>query len=83
MIRLILIFIFFLFFLWLILNLFTTKKDEKAKFSLKSNYIKILLIIIITLVLIRYLPKILTFFPKIQVLLSTLFNILKNFLPLL
>ncbi|MAH89005.1 MAG: hypothetical protein CMJ06_03035 [Pelagibacterales bacterium] len=83
MIRLILICIFFLFFLWLILNLITSKKDEKAKFSLKPNYLKILLIIIITLVIIRYLPKILTFFPKIQVLFSPLFNIIKNFIPFL
>ena len=83
MIRLILIFIFILFFLWLILNLITTKKDEKARFSFKPNYIKILLVFIITLVIIKYLPKILTFLPKIQILLSPLFNILKNFLPFL
>ena len=81
MIRLILIFIFFLFFIWLILNLITTKKDDKAKFSLKPNYIKILLVIIVILVTIRYLPRVLTFFPKAQLLLSPLFNILKNFLP--
>ena len=83
MIRLILIFIFFLFFLLLILNLIASKKDDKFRFSLKPNYIKILIIIIIALVLIRYLPKILAYFPNIQVLLSPLFNIIKNFLPFL
>ena len=78
MILFLLIFIFFLFLLLLILNLITSKKNEKFKFSLRPNYIKILIIIIIALVFIRYLPKILTFFPNIQVLLSPLFNILKT-----
>ena len=81
MIRLLLIIIFILFFLWLALNLFTSKKNENIKFRLNPKFIIILIIFIVLLLSIRFLPKLMAFFPNLQGLISPLIGILRGFLP--
>ena len=80
MIRLLLIIIFILFFLWLALNLFTSKKNENIKFRLNPKFIIILIIFVVLLLSIRFLPKLMAFFPNLQVLISPLIGILRGFL---
>ena len=81
MIRLLLIIIFILFFLWLALNLFTSKKNETIKFRLNPKFIIILIIFVVLLLSIRFLPKLMAFFPNLQSLISPLIGILRGFLP--
>ncbi len=81
MIRLLLIIIFILFFLWLALNLFTSKKNEIIKFRLNPKFIIILMIFVVLLLSIRFLPKLMAFFPNLQGLISPLIGILRGFLP--
>ena len=81
MIRLLLIIIFILFFLWLALNLFTSKKNETIKFRLNPKFIIILIIFVVLLLSIRFLPKLMAFFPNLQGLMSPLIGILRGFLP--
>ena len=78
MIRLLLIIIFILFFLWLALNLFSSKKNENIKFRLNP---KLIIILVGFLLSIRFLPKLMTFFPNLQGLISPLIGILRGFLP--
>ena len=81
MIRLLLIIIFILFFLWLALNLFTSKKNEIIKFRLNPKFIIILIIFVVLLLSIRFLPKLMAFFPNLQGFISPLIGILRGFLP--
>ena len=81
MIRLLLIIIFILFFLWLALNLFTSKKNEIIKFRLNPKFIIILIIFVVLLLSIRFLPKLMAFFPNLQGLISPLIGLLRGFLP--
>ena len=81
MIRLLLIIIFILFFLWLALNLFTSKKNETIKFRLNPKFIIILIIFVVLLLSIRFLPKLMAFFPNLQGLISPLIGIIRGFLP--
>ena len=81
MIRLLLIIIFFLFFLWLMLNLFASKKNDTIKFGLNPKLIIILFILLVFFLSLKYLPKLLVFFPNLQGLLSPLLGILRSFLP--
>ena len=81
MIRLLLIIICILFFLWLALNLFTSKKNETIKFRLNPKFIIILIIFVVLLLSIRFLPKLMAFFPNLQGLISPLIGILRGFLP--
>ena len=81
MIRLLLIIIFILFFLWLALSLFSSKKNEIIKFRLNSKLIIILIIFVVLLLSIRFLPKLMAFFPNLQGLISPLIGILRGFLP--
>jgi hypothetical protein len=81
MIRLLLIIIFILFFLWLALNLFTSKKNETIKFRLNPKFIIILIIFVVLLLSIRFLPKLMAFFPNLQGLIAPLIGILRGFLP--
>ncbi len=79
MIRLLLIIIFILFFLWLALNLFSSKKNEIIKFRLNPKFIIILIIFVVLLLSIRFLPKLMAFFPNLQGLISPLIGILRGF----
>ena len=81
MIRLLLIIIFILFFLWLVLNLFSSKKNETIKFRLNPKLLVILIILVAFLLSIKFLPKLMTFFPNLQGLISPLIGILRGFLP--
>ena len=81
MIRLLLIIIFILFFLWLALNLFSTKKNENVSFRLNPKFIIILIIFVAFLLSIKFLPKLMAFFPNLQGLISPLIGILRGFLP--
>ena len=81
MIRLLLIIIFILFFLWLALNLFSSKKNEILKFRLNPRFIIILIIFVVLLLSIRFLPKLMAFFPNLQGLITPLIGILRGFLP--
>ena len=81
MIRLLLIIIFILFFLWLALNLFSSKKNEVIKFKLNPKLIIILIIFVVLLLSIRFLPKLMAFFPNLQGFISPLIGILRGFLP--
>ena len=81
MIRLLLIIIFILFFLWLALNLFSSKKNETIKFRLNSKFIILLIILVVFLLSIRFLPKLIAFFPNLQGIISPLIGILRGFLP--
>ena len=81
MIRLLLIIIFILFFLWLALNLFSSKKNEILKFRLNPRFIIILIIFVVLLFSIRFLPKLMAFFPNLQGIISPLIGILRGFLP--
>ena len=81
MIRLLLIIIFILFFLWLVLNLYTSKKNEIIKFRLNPKFIIILIIFVVLLLSIRFLPKLMAFFPNLQGLIAPLIGILRGFLP--
>ena len=81
MIRLLLIIIFILFFLWLALSLFSSKKDETIKFRLNPKLIILLIILVAFLLSIRFLPKLIAFFPNLQGIISPLIGILRGFLP--
>ncbi len=81
MIRLLLIIIFFLFFLWLMLNLFSSKKNDTIKFSLNPKFIIILIVLIGFFLSLKYLPKLLALFPSFQGFISPLLGILRSFLP--
>ncbi len=81
MIRLLLIIIFILFFLWLALNLFSSKKNETIKFRLNTKFIIILILLVVFLLSLRFLPKLMAFFPNLQSLISPLIGILRGFLP--
>ena len=81
MIRLLLIITFILFFLWLALNLFTSKKNETIKFRLNPKFIIILIIFVVLLLSLRFLPKLMAFFPNLQGLIAPLIGILRGFLP--
>ena len=81
MIRLLLIIIFILFFLWLVLNLFSSKKNETVKFSLNPKFVIILIILVALLLSVRFLPKLMAFIPNLQGLISPLIGILRGFLP--
>ena len=81
MIRLLLIIIFILFLLWLSLNLFSSKKNENIKFRLNSKFIILLIILVAFLLSIKFLPKLMAFFPNLQGLISPLIGILRGFLP--
>ena len=81
MIRLLLIIIFILFFLWLAFSLFASKKNEIIKFRLNPKFIIILIIFVVLLLSIRFLPKLMAFFPNLQGLISPLIGILRGFLP--
>ena len=81
MIRLLLIIIFILFLLWLSLNLFSSKKNENIKFRLNPKFIILLIILVALLLSIRFLPKLITFFPNLQGIISPLIGILRSFLP--
>ena len=81
MIRLLLIIVFILFFLWLALSLFSSKKNETIKFRLNPKFIIILIIFVVLLLSIRFLPKLMAFFPNLQGLISPLIGILRGFLP--
>ena len=81
MIRLLLIIIFILFFLWLSINLFSSKKNETLKFRLNPKFIFLLIILVAFLLSIKFLPKLITFFPNLQGILSPLIGILRGFLP--
>ncbi len=81
MIRLLLIIIFILFFLWLALNLFSSKKNETVNFRLNPKFLIILVIFVAFLLSIKFLPKLMAFFPNLQGLISPLIGILRSFLP--
>ena len=81
MIRLLLTIIFILFFLWLALNLFSSKKNETIKFRLNPKFLIVLIILIALLLSIKFLPKLMAFFPNLQGLISPLIGILRGFLP--
>ena len=81
MIRLLLIIIFILFFLWLALNLFSSKKNETVNFRLNPKFLIILVIFVAFLLSIRFLPKLIAFFPNLQGIISPLIGILRGFLP--
>ena len=81
MIRLLLIIIFILFLLWLALNLFSSNKNETIRFRLNPKFIIILIILVAFLLSIRFLPKLIAFFPNLQGLISPLIGILRSFLP--
>ena len=81
MIRLLLIIIFILFFLWLALNLFSSKKNETIKFRLNPKFVFLLIILVAILLSIRFLPKLIAFFPNLQSIISPLIGILRGFLP--
>ena len=81
MIRLLLIIILFLFFLWLILKLFSSKKNETVKFGLGPKFIILLIVLVGFLLLLKYLPKLFMLFPSLQAFISPLLGILRSFLP--
>ena len=81
MIRLLLIIIFILLFLWLALNLFSSKKNETIKFRLNPKFIILLIILVAFLLSIKFLPKLIAFFPNLQGIISPLIGILRGFLP--
>ena len=81
MIRLLLIIIFCLFFLWLMLILFASKKNDTVKFGLNPKLIFILVVLVGLFLSLKYLPKLLAFFPSLQSFISPLLGILRSFLP--
>ncbi len=81
MIRLLLIIIFILFLLWLALNLFSSNKNETIRFRLNPKFIIVLIILVAFLLSIRFLPKLIAFFPNLQGIISPLIGILRGFLP--
>lgn len=81
MIRLLLLCIIIMFFLWLVISIFTTKKNDKIKFKIGSKLIFFILIIVIGTFLIKFFPKILAIIPKLQIFLAPIVNILKTFIP--
>ncbi len=81
MIRLLLIIIFFLLFLWLLLKLFSSKKNDTIKFGLSAKFIILLIVLVGFLFSLKYLPKLLTIFPGLQGIVSPLLGILRSFLP--
>jgi len=81
MIRLLLIIIFILFFLWIGLSLFSSKKNEIVRFKLNPKFLIILIILVGILLSIKFLPKLMPFFPNLQSLISPLIGILRSFLP--
>ena len=81
MIRLLLIITIILFVIWLLLNLFSSHKDEKIKIGLSPKLLIFIISLIAIFILIKFLPKILALLPSLQGFLGPIIGILRNFLP--
>ena len=57
------------------------KKNDTIKFGLSAKFIILLVVLVGFLFALKYLPKLLTFFPSLQGLISPLLGILRSFLP--
>lgn len=81
MIRLLLLCIVFLFILWLVLELFSKKKENKIKLSLKSKYALFIAVVIGAYLLMRFSPKALNIFLNLKNFLIPIVGFLKNLIP--
>lgn len=81
MIRLLLLCIVFLFILWLVLELFSKKKENKIKLSLKSKYVLFIAVVIGAYLLMRFSPKALNIFLNLKNFLIPIVGFLKNLIP--
>lgn len=81
MIRLLLLCIVFLFILWLVLELFSKKKENKIKLSLKPKYVLFIAVAIGAYLLMRFSPKALNIFLNLKNFLIPVVGFLKNLIP--